>query len=70
MAERLYGLRFTEITGTVPVFHPDVRVWKVEAADGRYVGLFYGDYFARAGKRSGAWATARTVATRPSPAPH
>ncbi|MBL8625291.1 MAG: M3 family metallopeptidase [Myxococcales bacterium] len=58
MAERLYGLHFTEITGTVPVFHPDVRVWKVEAADGRYVGLFYGDYFARAGKRSGAWATA------------
>ena len=57
MAERLYGLRFTEISGTVPVFHPDVRVWKVEAADGRYVGLFYGDYFARAGKRSGAWAT-------------
>jgi peptidyl-dipeptidase Dcp len=68
MAERLYGLTFTEITGTVPVFHPDVRVWEVKAkADGRYVGLFYGDYFARAGKRSGAWATTYR-ATRPSPA--
>jgi peptidyl-dipeptidase Dcp len=57
MAERLYGLQFTEVTGKVPVFHPDVRVWEVkDAASGRYVGLFYGDYFARPGKRSGAWA--------------
>ncbi|MEZ4400927.1 MAG: M3 family metallopeptidase [Kofleriaceae bacterium] len=58
MAERLYGLRFAEITGTVPTFHPDVRVWAVTDAAGAHVGLFYGDYFARAGKRSGAWATA------------
>jgi peptidyl-dipeptidase Dcp len=58
MAEQLYGLAFTEITGKVPVFHPDVRVWEVKRKDtGDYVGLFYGDYFARAGKRSGAWAS-------------
>ncbi len=57
MAERLYGLTFHEITGTVPVFHPDVRVWEVKGQGGAHVGLFYGDYFARAGKRSGAWAT-------------
>ncbi len=57
MAEQLYGLTFTEITGKVPVFHQDVRVWEVkDKASGKYVGLFYGDYFARAGKRSGAWA--------------
>ncbi|HTE50320.1 MAG TPA: M3 family metallopeptidase [Kofleriaceae bacterium] len=58
MAEQLYGLTFTEITGKVPVFHPDVRVWEVkDKTSGAYVGLFYGDYFARAGKRSGAWAS-------------
>lgn len=57
MAEQLYGLTFTEITGKVPVFHPDVRVWEVKGKDGKFVGLFYGDYFARAGKRSGAWAS-------------
>jgi peptidyl-dipeptidase Dcp len=57
MAEQLYDLHFTEITGTVPVFHPDVRVWKVEDGKGEFVGLFYGDYFARPGKRSGAWMT-------------
>ncbi|HSK03998.1 MAG TPA: M3 family metallopeptidase [Kofleriaceae bacterium] len=58
MAEQLYGLTFHEITGKVPVFHPDVRVWEVKRKDGgAYVGLFYGDNFARAGKRSGAWAS-------------
>ncbi|MBA3462366.1 MAG: M3 family metallopeptidase [Deltaproteobacteria bacterium] len=57
MADRLYGLSFTEITGKVSVFHPDVRVWEVkDTATGAYRGLFYGDYFARANKRSGAWA--------------
>ena len=57
MAEQLYGLTFEEITGKVPVFHPDVRVWEVkDKKSGEHVGLFYGDYFARAGKRSGAWA--------------
>jgi peptidyl-dipeptidase Dcp len=58
MAGELYGLNFKEITGTVPVFNPTVRVWEVsDKASGKYVGLFYGDYFARAGKRSGAWAS-------------
>ncbi len=57
MAERLYGLKFKEISGSVPVFHPDVRVWEVSSGSG-FVGLFYGDYFARAGKRSGAWENA------------
>jgi peptidyl-dipeptidase Dcp len=58
MAERLYGLTFTEISGTVPVFEPSVRVWEVkDKATDAHVALFYGDYFARAGKRSGAWAS-------------
>jgi peptidyl-dipeptidase Dcp len=56
MAEKLYGLTFTEITGAVPVFEPAMRVWEVkDKATGGHVGLFYGDYFARKGKRSGAW---------------
>jgi peptidyl-dipeptidase Dcp len=55
VANRLFGLTFTEITGTVPVYHPDVRVWAVNEADGRPVGLFYGDFFARESKQGGAW---------------
>src|SRR4030095_747499 len=27
-AEQRYGISFNEITGKVPVFHPDVRVWR------------------------------------------
>ncbi len=54
VANRLFGLTFTERTD-VPVYHPDVRVWEVKEADGRHVGLFYGDYYARPSKQSGAW---------------
>jgi peptidyl-dipeptidase Dcp len=53
-AHRLFGLSFAE-RHDVPAWHPDVRAWEVTGADGRLVGLFYGDYFARPSKRSGAW---------------
>jgi peptidyl-dipeptidase Dcp len=52
-AHRLFGLDFRE-RKDIPVYHADVRVWEVAHA-GRHVGLFYGDYFARASKRGGAW---------------
>ena len=55
-AGRLYGLSFHEISGKVPVFHPDVLVFEVKEGS-RHVGLFYFDSYARAGKRSGAWAS-------------
>jgi len=53
-ARRLFGLTFQPRTD-IDVWHPDVRVWEVRDADSRHVGLFFGDYFARASKRSGAW---------------
>jgi peptidyl-dipeptidase Dcp len=55
-ATRLFGLSFAE-RKDIPVWHPDVRVWEVKDASGRHKGLFYGDYFARPSKRSGAWMT-------------
>lgn len=55
MANRLYGFSFKEITGTVPVFHGDQRVFEVTGSEGEHVGLFYRDDFARQYKRSGAW---------------
>ncbi len=56
MAEKLFGYAFEEVTGQVPVFHPDVRVYHVtNAADGTHVGYLYRDDFARQYKRSGAW---------------
>ena len=55
-ASRLFGLSFSE-RKDVPVWHPDVRVWEVKDSAGRHKALFYGDYFARPSKRSGAWMT-------------
>jgi peptidyl-dipeptidase Dcp len=53
-AELLYGYRFTprpDLAG----YHPDVRVWEVTDAGGAAIGLYLGDFFAREGKRGGAW---------------
>ncbi|MGP9820948.1 M3 family metallopeptidase [Salinarimonas sp. NSM] len=57
VAQRLFGLTFEE-RADVPRWHPDVRAFEVRDAAGTHVGLFYGDYFARPSKRSGAWASA------------
>ncbi len=56
VAHRLFGLSFEEATGP-GLYNPDVRVWKV-SRNGKPVGTFLGDYFARASKRSGAWMSA------------
>ena len=54
---RLYGLRFEE-DPSVPVYHPDVHVYRVStASDGPAVGILYLDMFPRESKRSGAWMT-------------
>lgn len=54
VANKLYGITLTKMEG-VPVYHPDVEVFEVKDADGSQLGIFYVDYFPRAGKRGGAW---------------
>ncbi|WP_029056892.1 M3 family metallopeptidase [Stappia stellulata] len=56
-ATRLFGLTFEEQRG-LDLYHPDVRAFSVRDRDGKDIGLFLGDYFARAPKRSGAWMSA------------
>lgn len=56
-AHKLFSLSFKE-RKDIPVWHPDVRVWDVTDAKGQHVALFFGDYFARPSKHSGAWMTA------------
>ncbi len=56
-ATRLFGLTFKELKGH-DLYHPDVRVFEVFDKNGDHLGLFLGDYFARASKRSGAWMSA------------
>jgi peptidyl-dipeptidase Dcp len=56
VAGELFGFKFVQITdGSIPVYHPDVRVWEVQDAAGKHVGLWYFDPYARPGKGSGAW---------------
>lgn len=56
VAGRLFGLSFVELRD-LQGYHPDVRIWEVREGE-RHIGLFIGDYFARASKRSGAWMSA------------
>ncbi len=56
LATRLYGVQFVPRTD-LPGYHPDVRIYDVQDADGRHLALFYADFFPRSGKRSGAWMT-------------
>ncbi|MGY5847627.1 M3 family metallopeptidase [Salegentibacter sp. HM20] len=58
-AGEIFNFEFSPVEeGSVPVFHPDVKVWEVTDKDsGDLVGLWYLDPYARQGKRSGAWAT-------------
>ena len=59
VAGELFNFSFTPLPkGEVPVFHEDVKVWKVtDRTSGDLVGLWYLDPYARPGKGSGAWAT-------------
>ncbi|MBO5618480.1 MAG: M3 family metallopeptidase [Paludibacteraceae bacterium] len=54
VATKLYGLQF-EPLNDMPVYNPEVEVFKVTEADGTFLGILYTDYFPRAGKRPGAW---------------
>lgn len=56
LAGKLYGLTFEE-RKDIPVYHPDVKVYDVNDADGVHKALFYADFFPRASKRGGAWMT-------------
>lgn len=51
---QLFGLRFVE-REDLPVYHEDVRTFEVFDESGAAIGLFYADYYARDGKRGGAW---------------
>ena len=56
-AQRIYGLRFEERTDLV-AYHSDARVFEVFEEGGTPLGLFVGDFYARASKRGGAWMNA------------
>lgn len=55
MAERLYGIKFTEMPDA-PKYYDEVKVYDVtDAATGEHIAVFMTDYFTRSSKRQGAW---------------
>ena len=57
LCDKLYGLKFVE-RRDIPVYNPEVQVFEVREADGRYVGALYMDFHPRPSKRGGAWSGA------------
>lgn len=55
-ANTLYGINIQKVEG-YPVYNPEVDVYKVIDADGKYLGIFLTDYLPRSTKRGGAWMT-------------
>jgi oligopeptidase A len=53
LVEKLYDLGIT--MADAPVWHPDVKFFRISDRAGRIVGQFYLDLYARASKRGGAW---------------
>ncbi len=54
LVHRLFGVRVLE-QPAAGAWHPEVRLWRVEQADGELLGHVYTDLHARPGKRGGAW---------------
>lgn len=51
---QLFGITF-EKRDDIPTYADDIVVYEVKDVDGESLGLFYGDWFTREGKRGGAW---------------
>lgn len=54
LVNQLYGIRVTELTD-VPLWHPQVRAFRIADESGKHLATFYADFFPRESKRSGAW---------------
>ena len=55
-ATKLFGLTFAQRTD-IPIYNDSVKVFEVLDEEKKHLGIFYGDYFPRKSKRSGAWMT-------------
>jgi oligopeptidase A len=65
IVRRLYSIRVSEVRD-LPVWHEQVRSYKISDADGSVLGYFYADFFPREQKRDGAWMNAFLTGDRPA----
>ena len=59
LVEKLFGVKIQ--ADSAPVWHPDVRLWKITTPEGKLIARFYTDLYARASKRGGAWMDSDTT---------
>ena len=56
LANRIFGVTITAADGEAPVWHEDVRYFKIADEDGKAIAFFFLDPYSRpAEKRGGAW---------------
>lgn len=54
LVQKLYGIRVSE-QKDLPVWHSEVRAFRIDDETGKHLATFYADFFPRESKRSGAW---------------
>ena len=59
LVEKLFDVRINE--DSAPVWHDDVKLWRISDASGNLIARFYTDLYARASKRGGAWMDSDTT---------
>ncbi len=59
LATQLYGITFKANTN-LPKYHEEVDVYEVFDAEGKFLALFYTDFYPRSSKQGGAWMTGFT----------
>ncbi len=57
LVEHLYGITIVPAEGSagIQLWHPDVKFFNLSDAEGKLIGQFYIDLYARPSKRGGAW---------------
>ena len=54
LAKRLYGITFKE-NKNIQVYNPEVTAYEVYDEKGKFLAVYYADFYPRDGKRGGAW---------------
>ena len=55
LVENLYGIMIKPVEEGIQLWHPDVKFFAISDSEGKLIGHFYLDLYARPGKRGGGW---------------
>lgn len=55
LVQDLYGIIINPVNEGIQLWHPDVKFFSINDKEGKLIGNFYLDLYARPGKRGGGW---------------